>query len=393
LLKNLNMNKNNKIKSFINVRNIIIAAFILTAALTVFFMIKVVGFYNTISTPPPVSSIPEPTKTPEEQHIYTVLLAGYGGGNHEGTYLTDTLMVIRIDMKQKKALLISLPRDIWVNIPTKNDEVFREKINAVYQMGLFANRYPAIDKKYSGEEHAGQLLKDVVGSVLDMPIDAYITINFAGFVRVVDLLGGIDVEVARSFDDYEYPITGEEDNLCDDRDESMLPDLLLTVTVSPREAFPCRYEHLHFDAGMNHMDGETALKYVRSRHSLQDGTDFGRAARQQLFLQAVREKVISIGFLPKIVPLLDELSSYIRMDMALGDIQKLLGEASADNEYKVDSFIPSDADYLTPSRSSYGSYILVPNEGVDQWGSVQNAIKDIIEGVNIESTPSGELVE
>ncbi len=351
-----------------------------------YFAYKTFRFYQKISS---VSgqTLPQNTKTPEEKSVYTVLLAGYGGGTHEGTYLTDTLMVIRIDTKNKKALLISIPRDIWVKIPTKTNEDFHEKINAAYQIAMYTKRYPAIDNKYSGKEHAGQLVKEVVASVTGLPIDSYITIDFQGFVKAVDLLGGVDVGVEKTFDDYEYPVDGKEADLCG-KTEADLPTLLLTVTVSPREAFPCRYEHLHFDAGKTHMDGTTALKYVRSRHSAQDGTDFGRAARQQRFLQAAREKIVSIGFLPKVIPLMDGLSDYIRMDLTLDDIRTLLAEAGKGSEYKISSFIPSDADYLTPSRSSYGGYILIPKEGTDKWDNVQKAIKNIIDGVAPTKTAS-----
>lgn len=347
-------------------------------ALLFYLGMKAFSFYNKISTVSHLSPAAL-SATPKEKNIYSILLAGYGGGTHEGTYLTDTLMVVRIDTKAKKATLISLPRDLWVEIPTKTNEGFHEKINAAYQMAINSKRYPAIDQKYAGKENAGLLLKEVVSGVVGFPVDAYVTIDFEGFVKTVDLLGGVDVEVEKTFDDYEYPIDGKENDLCE-KTEADLPSLLLTVTVSPREAFPCRYEHLHFESGKTHMDGLTALKYVRSRHSLQDGTDFGRAARQQRFLQAVRSKVVSVGFLPKIIPLMEELGNYIRTDVPFADMQKLLAEAAKGEQYKISSFIPTDADYLTPSRSSYGGYILIPRGGIDKWEGLQEAIDNVIKG-------------
>jgi anionic cell wall polymer biosynthesis LytR-Cps2A-Psr (LCP) family protein len=163
-----------------------------------------------------------------------------------------------------------------------------------------------------------------------------------------------------------------------------LEDALKQATEEPQliiSAFPCRFEHLHFDSGVMHMDGETALKFVRSRHSLQDGNDFGRAARQQLFLQAVKDKVISIGFLPKIIPLLDEMKTRISTDFPIEVIKKFIGEADNIKEYKITTIVPSDKDMLRSSSSSYGGYILIPKEGMDEWDAVHTTIKNIIEGI------------
>jgi anionic cell wall polymer biosynthesis LytR-Cps2A-Psr (LCP) family protein len=190
----------------------------------------------------------------------------------------------------------------------------------------------------------------------------------------------VDVNVETTFDDHEYPVTGKEKDLCG-KEEKDLPDLLKIATESPTLAFPCRYEHLHFDAGLTHMDGETALKYVRSRHSLQDGNDFGRAKRQQRFLEAVKNKVISIGFITKIPALLDEMQSYIRTDIHSSTITKLIGEAPSSSKYKISNFVPDTNNYLDPSRSSYGGFILVPKEGEDKWSKMKGAISNIIRGI------------
>lgn len=379
-----------KIRPYISSKRLIVAGIIIIGVGALFAVYRIYHIYRSVT---PQSVVVKPTKAPEEKSVYSVLLAGYGGGNHEGTYLTDTLMIIRVDTKTKRATLISLPRDLWVEIPTKTNEGFHEKINAVYQMGIQRSRYPGIEEKYDGKEGAGQLLKEVVSGVVGFPIDSYVTVNFEGFERGVDLIGGVDINVAHTFDDYEYPIEGERDNLCG-HEETDLPNLLLTVTVSPREAFPCRYEHLHFDAGQTYMDGATALKFVRSRHSLQDGTDFGRAARQQLFVRAVEDKVFRVGFIPQILPTIEALSPYIRTDITPEEIAMFLEEGVHAKSYTVASFIPTDADYLSPSRSSYGGYILIPNAGVDAWGEIQTAIKSVIAGEAEKSaSESGKIAQ
>ncbi len=132
------------------------------------------------------------------------------------------------------------------------------------------------------------------------------------------------------------------------------------------------------------MDGPTALKYARSRHALEDGGDFNRAKRQQNVLEAVKEKVLSIGFIPKIIPLLDELEEHVRMDLELGVINKLLLEARNADAYTRKSFV-IEGDYLTDGYSEYGQYIIYPREGIDEWKKVQKEIYNI--RMDITPTP------
>jgi len=174
--------------------------------------VKALGFYNKIHTKAQEANIPESQKI-EEKSEYTFLLLGYGGGTHEGTYLTDTIMVVNLDIKKKTALLISLPRDMWVKVPTLTDP-FHNKINAVYQMGLFPKKYPDVDTSFLTDENPSGLLKEVIKNVTGLQVDAFAAIDFNGFIKTIDTLDGIEVEVKKTFTDYEYPIEGEEDNLC-----------------------------------------------------------------------------------------------------------------------------------------------------------------------------------
>ena len=369
------------------IKKIMFVVFLLIIGYVLFLGYKVLKFYHATYTPKNSQGSASITKPPEEKKIFNFLVMGYGGAGHDGAYLTDTLMVAHVDMNKKKALLVSIPHDVWAKIPTKSGTDFHEKINAVYQMGLFKDNYPDIPDKYGSDQGAADLLKEVLAGVTGLKTDNYIAIDFQGFRKAVDLLGGVDVNVEKTFDDYEYPVDGKEKDLCG-KQESDLPDLEKIATESPTLAFPCRYEHLHFDKGMTHMDGTTALKYVRSRHSLQDGTDFGRAARQQRFLEAVKDKVISFGFITKIPTLLDQMSSYIRTDLDAGTISKILGEAPHSKQYKISNFVPDITNYLESSTSSYGGYILVPEGGEDKWEPVQNEISNIIKGITPTPTPA-----
>jgi len=301
----------------------------------IIFQIIINKYYEKIYKPKNISQ--NLIKKIEEKKVFNILLLGYAGGTHQGTYLTDTMMLAHIDMANKKAVLISIPRDVWVKIPTKTKENFHSKINTVYQMGLFPEDYPNLDKKYIIKDHETALVSYVVSQ-----------------------------------------ITGLIPDYCG-KQESEFEELEKIATESPEIAYPCRYETLKFDAGLQKMDGETALKFSRSRYSSQNGGDFERAKRQQLLLEAVKNKIISIGFVPKIIPLLNELSSHIKTDISLEQMQKFLSKVKNANEYKIKRLVITDNDYLDMSRSDDGQYILIPKVGIDKWTNVKKWIKNTID--------------
>lgn len=329
---------------------------------------------------------PKPEKT-----VFNFLLLGYGGGVHEGTYLTDTIIVLNIDIKSKKTTIFSVPRDLWVGLPTKSGADFHTKINALYQLELFPKDYPDL-KKLSA--------KTIVSKITGLPIDGYVSVNFAGFTKAIDILGGIDVEIKRSFTDPEYPIEGKEKDLCDKdteelfkkaepfttpgfnpeqrdqqfKDDPKLEEFVKNATDSPELAFPCRYEKLEFKKGPAHLDGATALKFARSRHAPEDGGDFNRALRQQQVIEAVKDKVINIGFVSKIIPLMDEFKKDVKTDIGLDIIKKFIGQADKSKEYQITSFVLTDQNVFKNAVSDDGQYILIPNEGMDNWTGIQKII-------------------
>jgi anionic cell wall polymer biosynthesis LytR-Cps2A-Psr (LCP) family protein len=135
------------------------------------------------------------------------------------------------------------------------------------------------------------------------------------------------------------------------------------------------------------MDGETALKYVRSRHSLQDGTDFGRAARQQQFVRAIKNKILSVGIVAKVFPLMEQLQNHITVDVSPGDLNKFAAEAKDISAYKIINIRMSDSDYLKSSFSDYGGYILIPRTGEDNWKEVHSVIQNGILKKKLTPTP------
>lgn len=361
-----------------------------------------------------------PTPRPDKSS-YNILLLGYGGEKHEGTWLTDSMMLVHIDLKAKKLLLISLPRDLWVKIPTKSGVDFRTKINAVYQMELFPKNYPDVNNAMMKDKNIGNLVSYVVGGITGLPVDNVVTVDFSGFKKSIDVVDGVDINVLKTFDDYRYPIDGKETELCDtdtekrfnlikdyinnptsdqeklkqlfkdNKSDDLTKDLetfYKQITEEPEKAFPCRYEQLHFVKGMTHMDGETALKYVRSRYGLQDGSDFGRAARQQQFVEAVRNKVLSIGFIAKINPLLDSLKDHVVIDITPDQMKRFVKEIPSAKSYTIQNFIPSLTNYLKDGRSADGQYVLIPEAGMDNWVDLKTAINNFVLGITPTPTPN-----
>ena len=380
---------------------LIIAGVFLSAIL--FYALKIGLFYNKIYTPKngnQINTTPIPVKT-----NFSFLLLGYAGGNHAGTYLTDTIIVMHFDTKKKKALMISLPRDIWVKLPTKSGDDFHSKINTVYETELFPNDFPDLDTKIAGNKSDAELTKYILGEITGFQIDNYISIDFASFTKSIDILRGVDINVTKAFEDEKYPAEGKENDLCGKeeqfkqiepylndldatksaekekllKEKPELDEFLRNATASPELVFPCRYEKISFAKGTQHMDGSTALKFARSRQSPQDGGDFARARRQQQVIEAVRARVFSVGFISKIPSLLDELDQYVKTDIGPEEITRISKEIPNAGDYILSSLVLSDENILSADRSTNGQFILIPETGEDDWESVQKFIRNNLE--------------
>jgi LCP family protein required for cell wall assembly len=205
----------------------------------------------------------------------TVLVMGVDNRPDEPVARTDTIMVLTLNPKTGAAGMLSIPRDMLVHVAALNDDI---KINSVHVYGEI-NRFPG-----GGPE----LLRQTVAELIGYPIDYYVRINFDGFRKIVDLVGGIDIDVPKDIKDDLYP------------DENY------------------GYDPLFIPAGRHHMDGALALKYARTRHV---DSDYGRAARQQQVMMALKDKLTQpgqlAGLLPRIPGLAAALAGSIQTDMPI----------------------------------------------------------------------------
>ncbi len=313
---------------------------------------------------------------PDSLAPYGIVLLGYGGAGHEGGGLTDAINVIYLDPKKKQIAIIAIPRDIWVEIPVRSDIKETHKINFAFAIGNDDNKYPLKEPQYTGEHGGGEMAKVLVSKVIGIPIKYYVAVSFDNFKKVIDSLNGIEVVVKTGFDDYFYPIAGKENESCG---KSGAEIASLSATLSGfilEKQFTCRYEHLHFDAGAQTMDGEAALKFVRSRHSEQHGGDYARGERQQVVLNGIKNKLLTLDALSNPDQLFEQLIGLVQTDVDLSVIKTAIEAYGQPQEYSITKINLSADNVFKESFSGDKQFILVPKEGFENWQAVHKFIQD-----------------
>lgn len=306
-----------------------------------------------------------------------VLLLGTGGAGHEGPDLTDTIILASIDQDGKDVVLIAIPRDFWAsNISAK--------INHAYAYGQEKN------------DEGLNLAKETVASLLGIPVHYAIRVDFSGFTKAVDLVEGIDVDVENSFTDPRYPAAGKEDDLCGltleiVEENGNRQEVVKTATGSAipldqindkNDPFVCRYENLTFQKGLIHMDGQTALKFVRSRYGTNgEGSDFARSARQQKVILAFRQRVLSTETLtePKtVIDLARTFGASIDTNIQDDDVP-LFGKLATKIDPATIRRVVLDATrqesvlQVGDPAAHGGQYVLVPNGSWEDLADYVNA--------------------
>lgn len=342
-----------------------------------------------LSVPVPSASLaPIPLGSPEVSKLsgslatlpassdITVLLLGYGGGLHDGTYLTDSLIVINVKPDSKVVNIISIPRDLYASIPVDWDYSKDSKINAAYAIGVDDTNYPNKRPQFRGPGGGGNLAKYVVGQVIGIPVKYFVSVNFSKFVSGIDLLGGLEVNNPVAFEDDFYPVPGRENETCGFTEQQIADFKSKYSDFNLERQFTCRYEKLHFDKGPVKIDGATTLKYVRSRHSAQWGSDFARSIRQQAVLAAIKDKVFSLKILDKANPLFQKLIQSVRTDITPDAIGKYLTSADITSTYKVNNIYLTDQNVLVNGVGLGGAYVLLPKSGKGNFTGIQQFVKD-----------------
>lgn len=265
-----------------------------------------------------------------------ILFIGVGGTGHPGGALADTIQVASIDPINKTMAMLSLPRDLYVTQATGE----RTKLNAVYAYG---DKYCKVKGCPAGVDPGGVAMKDMVEKVMGINVHYFARIDFAGFVKIVDALGGIQVNVEKTLYDPYYP-----------------------------DAKLQGYDPFYISAGLKTMNGATALKYARSRETT---SDFDRARRQQQEVAAIREKALKINFLgnpKKLTEIITILGSNLRTDLKIDEMTKVMALINdIDSTKTVTKVLDTSPDSPLRSLSDPSAgYIIVPKKGINDYSEV-----------------------
>lgn len=204
------------------------------------------------------------------EYCYNILVSGLDDDNGG----SDTNILVRFDVPNKRIDLVSLPRDTLLHNEYRNN-----KLNFAYAKG------------------GTELLMEQIENLLGIPVDFYVTVNLKGFIALVDQIDGVDFDI---------PINMDYDD-------------------------PYQDLHIHFTKGPRHLNGQEAMEVVRFRHN-NDGTgygteDIGRIGTQQAFLKAVAKQLLQIGNVKNIPALADIFYTYVKTDLTTGNLVWLGNEA------------------------------------------------------------------
>ncbi len=280
-----------------------------------------------------------------------ILLLGIGGEGHDGPYLTDTDLIVSLKPSTKEIALVSIPRDLSVQIPGQG----WRKINSADAFG---------EALTPGE--GGDYARKVFEKTFNLSIPYYVRIDFKAFEEIVDEVGGVTVTVPRSFTDSQFPGM----NQFHQEDTS--------------------FQTITFTQGTETMNGERALQFARSRHGNNgEGSDFARARRQQLVIEALKQKLLSSETFTNpttIQNIWNSLNTHVATNLNLGQILYL---ASTGKEYAVSKTVVLDnspTGFLVDSIGDNGAYLLSPRAG--NFDLINNVIASVFTSSTVGTSVS-----
>lgn len=286
------------------------------------------------------------------QEVYRILLLGTDEvkGSNRPTVLTDTIMVVSYRPGEQQVQMMSIPRDIY--LPD-----YQTKVNSLYREGLAQGRQPTA--------YPREALSDVLG----VPFDSVVIVRMGDVAELIDLLEGIEVHVTHSFEDDRYPRDGVD----------------VTVERDPVKL----YETVRFEEGPQMMDGATAVKYARTRKSLDptEGSDQARIRRQRQVIEALSQKLLTTDVLANPATLgklyrfyadryqsqlsLTQLGEILGAWQKVGGIPQLTNVDLPVTEYP---FVVGDALFVHPDEAKYQQWVYEPVD--PSWGDLQKWIQE-----------------
>ncbi|MBV9259582.1 MAG: LCP family protein, partial [Ktedonobacteraceae bacterium] len=292
---------------------------------------RVLAFGSAISPQAPLSS-----QLSMGADRTNLLVMGYGGGGHDGAYLTDSNLVISLIPNSHHTSLISVPRDLWVTYPQGSAQ--HTKLNALYTIASNGNAKPIA---------GGDAVAAKISVVTGLNVKYWMTINFAGFRDLINSIGGIDINVQTPFNAC-YPANDD-------------------ANVNPN------WTVVDFKKGVQHMDGETAIRYARAREPLSvcgkgvsenqaQLSDFARSQRQQDIIKAALAKVKQVTTWPSFFNALTALQKTIYTNLSLNDLARFVLAMDLNNPNTPHIGL-TNGNVLEDTNLSDGTYILEPQGG------------------------------
>lgn len=281
----------------------------------------------------------------EAEGRVNILLAGNSADDpgHKGGNLTDSILIVSIDTKNKTAFMLSIPRDLWVEVPNQDQY---QKINAVYEYGKSDNfREPGYPAGGMGA------LEKVLSTKLGIPLHYYALVNYTAFRDAVNAVGGIDVTIASSD-----------------------PRGLYDAMIARADGGPLKLSN-----GLQHLNGQTALNLARARGSGYSygfpSSDFNRTEHQRLMLVALKSKAVSAGVLAnpiKIGKLFDSFGNNVVTDFKTSEVRRLYDVTKdiPDNSIKSIGLNAANGKNLLRSYNGRGQSALIPAKGIDDYSDI-----------------------
>ncbi len=278
--------------------------------------------------------------SPKPKERINLLILGIPGKGYRGENMTDTIIIINSTLGGEKPVGISIPRDLLVKFPGKNYYV---KINSLF--GATENKKEGMD-----------LIKNSIREVTGLKIDYFLVFDLNSVKKIIDELGGIDVVIEKEIFDPKFP----------KNDDS--------------------YESFYLPRGVHHLDGETTLKYLRSRYA-PDG-DFARIKRQQEVINILKNKVISLNFFwdfPKILKLWKTFTDSIYTNIDITDIKYVWNLVNKTNPDMVKFDTINTENQLLIAKemilNNEPAYVLEPKEGRENYEKIKKYIEELIKTI------------
>lgn len=275
-----------------------------------------------------------------------ILLLGRGGEGHDGPDLTDTIVIASINPIQKEAALLSIPRDLYV----RSGNGSYTKINAVFanakNLSLSTSSLSGDDRKKAAEDAGFKAIEQVISDKIGLPIHYHAIVDFAGFRKAINTVGGIDINITKELAVYEW----------------FGPNSILDVKP-----------------GMQHFDGERALGFARSRKTSTRG-DFNRSERQRAVIVALKDKVMSAGTYSnpwKISQLMSDFGGHVRTNLSVDEVKRLydIGKDIPSNRVASVDLVTAPNDYIIGTMMN-GLSVQIPKAGLDDYSDVKHFVRN-----------------